>query len=429
MTPYSFQASGNPAPSTDSDYPSVALLLHAAGTNGATTQTDTSRYGRGLNRVGTATIVTSQSRFASVGSSMTFNGTSEAWTTDASVLWVGSGNFTLSGSTRVAGVGPSNQACISNYGAAGARGIELLVTPTGALSVRWSTDGTNDAGSAASAAGVVTSATWFDWEVVRSGSTIYIFKDGAQVASSAISGTIFSPRTPTNIGRTPDVAGAFWLGGHQAEIRVTLGVARHTSGFTPYTTPYADTGGTLTTIYETWGNAFNFTKSSGDTVVSEATTSDIAATGLFSVDHDWYCEILCAATGTFDAAVGVRRNDQLNNVNFATGQTVSVRAAGTTFVGSTGATAGTGTSYANGDRLMLAWQRSSGKLFVGKNGTWMNSGNPAAGTGALFSGLTGDGWLPFVGGDNGTGNHTFTANFGASAFTYSVPSGYAAITA
>lgn len=33
-------------------------------------------------------------------------------------------------------------------------------------------------------------------------------------------------------------------------------------------------------------------------------------------------------------------------------------------------------------------------------------------------------WYPVVGDDNGGGAATFTANFGASAFTYSVPSGY-----
>jgi hypothetical protein len=433
INPYRYgsgSGGSNPAPSTDTDFPSVTLSLHGAGANNATTQADTSRYGRGLNRIGDAKISTAQARFASVGSSMFFDGADDAWTTDASALWVAGSDFTISGSCYLTSLPASgNATLISNFSDAGRRGIGLEVLPNGSMSFRWSTDGTETAGTLSSPTSLVAANTWVDWEVCRSGGTIYLFVNGALADSDSIIGAVFSPRTPTNIGRTPDTTPTWFVTGYQAELRVTIGAAKHTSGFTPYTTPYADTGGTLTTIYETWGVVLNMTKSSSDTVVSESTSSDIGANGLFSVDHDWYCEITCTASGTFDAAVGIRRNDSDTTVNFATGLVCSVRASGSTFAGSTGATAGTATSYSSGDVIQLAWKRSEGKLFVGKNGTWMNSGNPAAGTGAMFTGVPGDGWLPYVGGDNGTGNHTFTANFGATAFTYSVPSGFAAITA
>ena len=70
------------------------------------------------------------------------------------------------------------------------------------------------------------------------------------------------------------------------------------------------------------------------------------------------------------------------------------------------------TSWATGDILMFAYK--DGKIWIGKNGTWMNSGNPAAGTGDLTAqdgGRPSDRgdvtWYPYVG-----FNSTYTANFG-----------------
>lgn len=50
-------------------------------------------------------------------------------------------------------------------------------------------------------------------------------------------------------------------------------------------------------------------------------------------------------------------------------------------------------TYASGDYIDWAVDPVSGKCWVGKNGTW--SGNPDAGTGALFTGLTGT-WFPAI---------------------------------
>lgn len=58
--------------------------------------------------------------------------------------------------------------------------------------------------------------------------------------------------------------------------------------------------------------------------------------------------------------------------------------------------------------------------FTLNGSTWSNSGNPAAGTGGMsFSTLTGAYFAMSLG--NAGNNAAFTANFGASAFLYSVP--------
>ena len=44
-----------------------------------------------------------------------------------------------------------------------------------------------------------------------------------------------------------------------------------------------------------------------------------------------------------------------------------------------------GTSFTTNDVLQFALDMDNGKMWIGKNGTWMNSGVPASGTGNMFS--------------------------------------------
>jgi hypothetical protein len=80
-----------------------------------------------------------------------------------------------------------------------------------------------------------------------------------------------------------------------------------------------------------------------------------------------------------------------------------------------------GASYTTGDVIGIALDMTNGKLWFAKNGTWQASGNPAAGTNACFTGITGT-LRAALGAYSST--PTLTANFGASAFAYSPPSGF-----
>ena len=88
-----------------------------------------------------------------------------------------------------------------------------------------------------------------------------------------------------------------------------------------------------------------------------------------------------------------------------------------------------GTSIANSDVIMVAIDLAAGKLYLGKNGTWLNSAVPASGTGACATNLLNYATIsPAVG--NGGGNMTnFTCsiNFGQRPFTYTPPSGFVAL--
>ena len=76
------------------------------------------------------------------------------------------------------------------------------------------------------------------------------------------------------------------------------------------------------------------------------------------------------------------------------------------------------------DVVMIALDLDNGKIWWGVNGTWFNSGDPAAGTGAQYTGISGTYHLAFSASDyEGMGG---TMNFGQAAFAYTAPSGFGA---
>lgn len=92
-----------------------------------------------------------------------------------------------------------------------------------------------------------------------------------------------------------------------------------------------------------------------------------------------------------------------------------------------GSSTSVGTAAANGDVIMVACDPVGGKVWFGKNGTWFGSGNPGAGTGAQYTGLTGSmGALinMFATGGSPVG----TMNFGPN-YTYLAPAGFGSLLA
>tara|TARA_B100000427_G_scaffold895_1_gene854 strand:- start:653 stop:3106 length:2454 start_codon:yes stop_codon:yes gene_type:complete len=73
----------------------------------------------------------------------------------------------------------------------------------------------------------------------------------------------------------------------------------------------------------------------------------------------------------------------------------------------------------NNDLFMFAIDADTGKFFVGKNGSWFNSGNPDGGSGqvATASGITN--YLPLIcQGGSGSNQGQLTMNFGATPFAF-----------
>ena len=84
-------------------------------------------------------------------------------------------------------------------------------------------------------------------------------------------------------------------------------------------------------------------------------------------------------------------------------------------------------SFADPDVLMLALDADNGKWYIGKNGSFMLSGDPANGTGFVHSGLSSsDGFIFMVVNNTSAGGQTISANFGQQGFSYTPPSGFKA---
>ena len=81
-----------------------------------------------------------------------------------------------------------------------------------------------------------------------------------------------------------------------------------------------------------------------------------------------------------------------------------------------------GTYFATTDTISIAFDADAGKFWIAKNGTWLASGDPANGTNPLFThtDISGGVFAHVA----AYYDSTFTANFGASEFSYSVPSGF-----
>lgn len=78
-----------------------------------------------------------------------------------------------------------------------------------------------------------------------------------------------------------------------------------------------------------------------------------------------------------------------------------------------------GSSFTDGD--VIGMLLKNGKLYFRKNGTWQNSGDPAAETGFAFSGISGTFYLLY--GTASAGATNITLNAGATAFAAAAPSG------
>jgi hypothetical protein len=85
----------------------------------------------------------------------------------------------------------------------------------------------------------------------------------------------------------------------------------------------------------------------------------------------------------------------------------------------------TGTTAAAGDVIMVAFDMDAAKVWFGKNGTWLNSGNPATGANAAFSNLSGI-LAPAV---SLYGSQSGSLNAGSRSFAYTAPSGFKALNA
>jgi hypothetical protein len=197
----------------------TSLLLHADGTNGSTTFTD--ERGHTITNSG-ATISTTQSKFG--GSSAYFTGGAYL-TAPTGDDFRFSGNFTIDYWVYFSSISGSQTMF---DGRVNENAITIL--QSGGTLYLWS-----GGGNVITASSAISAATWTHIAVTRSGTDVKLFVNGTQVGSTWTSSATFADGRCW-IGSGYD--GTYQFNGYIDEFRISKGVARWTSNFTPPTEQY-----------------------------------------------------------------------------------------------------------------------------------------------------------------------------------------------
>ena len=200
---------------------------------------------------------------------------------------------------------------------------------------------------------------------------------------------------------------------------------------------------------------FNGTYSNGNnTVATDVKCWNSTTLGMTTGKWYWETKIVSSTSGSdwtvgFAGKTATGASDDGGSTNGT--DVFHFRATGA--VWNNGSTSLTTTSYTSGDIISIALDLTNNKWYVGKNGTWLNSGDPtsgATGTGAVgtttASGSTTAGaYFPSVSYLDAAQSGTFSTNFGngyfgttivsssesddagIGSFEYDVPAGYYAL--
>ena len=236
------------SPAGDSSFSNVTLLLHGDGTNGSTSITDSSSSPKTVTVNGNAQIDTTIKKFGT--GSIEFDGTNSNLTLGSGLI--GSGDFTIeywvygdatSGNTsRHLSFDGTNKILIYYMGASTTSAFDYSINVFSSVA---GNQGVDNSLSLANYRG-----NWNHVAVVKTSTLLKLYLNGSFKSQrncaldfSDASLVIGSSNTPSS-----------WFHGFLDDIRITNGVARYTSNFTPPTAPFLDTG---PAIDATTGNVFN----------------------------------------------------------------------------------------------------------------------------------------------------------------------------
>lgn len=219
----------------------VSLLLHFDGANGSTTFTDSSPSPKTISRFGNTQISTTQSRFG--GSSGLFDGSGDYLSTPASSggpFDFGGGDFTVETFVYMTAANGVQECIAAVCDSPGTTPFALTITTnTRLVGGTWKKSGAEHIGVQSTTQ--VPLNEWCHIAFVRNGSSLMLFFNGSLEGSASVSGTQEAPNSAFTIGRFGDwTSDERYFNGYMDEFRVTKGVARYTSAFTPPAYPFPD---------------------------------------------------------------------------------------------------------------------------------------------------------------------------------------------
>ena len=222
----------------DVHYPKVSLHLTCEGSNGSTTVTDSSNTNASITCIGSAQISTAQSKF---GSSSLATASGDISISTTNIFNFGTSDFTVEFWFYRTGLGSSNNFIVDGRPSGNNSNTFMLYMPTSTTAPRYHTASSDQITSSIN----LGTNAWTHIAVVRNSGTTTLYMNG-------VSGGSFSDST--DYVDTGGTTLGFWAGsstsyseyttpGFFDDFRVTKGLARYTSGFTPPTSAHLTSAG------------------------------------------------------------------------------------------------------------------------------------------------------------------------------------------
>jgi hypothetical protein len=198
-----------------------------------------------LETVGNAQISTSVKKYGT--GSLAFDGTGDylKGVGNNPNLNFGSGNFTIEFWMYTADVTPSVAAWFVAMfnSSSGQNSWGVRLETSGALDMYLSLDGGESPTTISAASPALSNDTWHHIAVVRNGSgsnNITIYVDGVSKATGTFSSALFNSNQPVTVGIQGNTSFNQYFNGYIDDLRITKGIARYTSNFTPQTSQWQD---------------------------------------------------------------------------------------------------------------------------------------------------------------------------------------------
>ena len=185
--------------------------------------------------VGNTQISTAVKKYGNA--SMYFDGTGDyLQTTTAPNLQLNTGNFTIECWSYLTARVNGYPAIFSNYNSFTTGTLALFAGHASSTTTQYQL-AINGSFPAVNA-GTIVYNSWVHLAVVRSGSTITLYVNGTSVGTASSSASLNGVGSNFYIGTTGDGLSGGCIQGYLDDFRVTLGIARYTSNFTPSSTPF-----------------------------------------------------------------------------------------------------------------------------------------------------------------------------------------------
>jgi len=211
------------------------LLLHCNGANASTVFTDASLSAKGNASVfGNAQISTAQSKFG--GASALFDGAGDYLQYPNHADWnFGAGNFTIDWWERRTAATAGCPVVARDGAVTFTHWVCGYSNGSNAMLIYMSSNGSSWDVANGQSLGALELNVWHHFAIVRSGNTFYGFRDGVQTATWTSTATFGAATGSLAIG----MWSSQFFPGYIDELRISKGIARWTTNFTPPTAPYS----------------------------------------------------------------------------------------------------------------------------------------------------------------------------------------------